>query len=63
MEKPPASIKGAAVLCYSFIDERHKPTEICEHRVNGQQVAPASGLAICRYPNYSGVILYYCDEL
>ncbi len=63
MDKPPTSIKGALVLCYSFIDERHKPTGLCEHRVDGQLIGLASGLAICRYQDSSEVLLYFCDEL
>jgi hypothetical protein len=62
MDKPPAAIKGASILCYSFIDQRHRPTGACAHRVDGELVGAASGLAVCRYGEDAGVILYYCDE-
>jgi hypothetical protein len=49
------------VICFTFIDARHRPTGCCRHiGVNGL-LGPAAGLAICGY-NTDSVYLYSCNS-
>jgi len=62
MEPAPPEIGRARVLCYAVIDQRCRPTGFCRHVVGGELIAPAAGLAICKYPDDTEYYLFYCDE-
>ena len=57
----PGEIDGAAVVLFTTIDERHRPTGACRHFVAGELAGPAAGLAICRYENDDSFYLFGCD--
>ena len=61
MTQPPANLDGAQVLLYAIIDQRHRPTGKTLHRIGGEVMPPASGLAVCRYEKDTGFYLFYCD--
>jgi hypothetical protein len=61
MTRPPANLDGAKVLFYAIIDEGHRPTGNTLHRIGGELMPPASGLAVCRYEKDAGFYLFYCD--
>ena len=52
---------GALAICYTRIDERHRPTQKTRHTVNGRPQGAMAGLAICQYPGDPGFYLFYCD--
>ncbi|MCA1619338.1 MAG: hypothetical protein LC795_08530 [Acidobacteria bacterium] len=62
MKKAPGVMGGAKVLLYTPIDERHRPTDGCQHFVGGWLMGPAAGLAICRYGGDSAAYLFGRDE-
>ena len=59
---PPASIAGAKVLLYTFLDDRHPSRGYVRHGQGGGAPLDAKGLAIGRYPEERSVYLFYCDE-
>ena len=59
--KPPEAIGGAAIVCYSPVDERHHFTGICKHTVAGQLMGAMAGLAVCQYAQDGGFYLFGCD--
>jgi hypothetical protein len=59
--KPPSKIGDFAVICYSRIDDRHRPTGKTRHYVGGEIQPAVSGVAICRYPGDADFYLLYCD--
>ena len=58
---PPRLLDGAAVVCFTPIDQRHRHTGNCRQIRDGAVQGPASGLAICQYPNETGYFLFGCD--
>ena len=58
---PPKLLDGASVICYTPLDQRHRYTGNCRQVHRGVVQGPASGLAICRYPNESCCYLFGCD--
>jgi len=60
----PESLDGMNVICWTFIDERHRPTGKTEHiiGVDGELMGPAAGLAICKNDEQGSCMLLYCDE-
>jgi len=58
----PESINGMIVVCWTFIDERHRPTRGTQHTVGGEVMGPAAGLAICKDDGKDSCLLFYCDE-
>ena len=58
---PPNPLNGALVICYTPLDQRHRQTGSCSQIRNGAVAGPASGLAICQYPDESGYFLFGCD--
>lgn len=61
MENVPTTIDGAKVVCFSPIDDRHRPTGFCRHFVLGELQGPAAYLVVCLYPGESGFYLFYCN--
>ena len=61
MTQPPANLDGAKVLYYAIIDQGQQPTGNTLHRIGGELMPPASGLAVCRYEKDTGFYLFYCD--
>lgn len=61
MNEPPRKIDGRDVVCYSQIDERHKPTGNCRQVMRGEIQGSAAGLIICQMPEESCDYLYGCD--
>jgi hypothetical protein len=57
----PATLGGAVVLKIARIFPAAH-TGNTRHTVAGNPVAPASRLAIARYPGQPGYYLFYCDE-
>ena len=57
---PPNRISGAAVICYSRIDQRHRHTGNCQQIRDSIIQGPAAALAICRYDNDSSCYLFGC---
>jgi hypothetical protein len=60
MGQAPRQIDGAKVLCFTPIDERHRPTDNCKQIVKGAVQRPASGLAICQYEGDDCYYLFGC---
>jgi hypothetical protein len=58
----PNIVGNAKVICYTTIDERHRHTGNTKQIWNGVLLGPASGLAICQYPNESSFFLFGCDD-
>lgn len=58
----PDQLDGATVICYSPIDNRHKPTGGTQHYRKGLPQGEFAGLAICRYEGAADFYLFYCDE-
>src|SRR5438093_6221684 len=61
MGDPPTQLDGARVLLFAVIDDAVSPTGGTVHRIEGQEVGPAAGLAICRFDGDGEVYLFYCD--
>jgi hypothetical protein len=61
MDAAPRIIDGAMVICFSLIDERHRPTHACRQIVAGDLQGPAAGLAICKYDGEDCFYLFGCD--
>jgi hypothetical protein len=55
-------IGGAVVVCYSPIDDRHRPTGTCLQAVGGVLQGSAAVVAICGSDS-SGYFLFGCDSL
>ena len=62
MNAPPNKIDGARLICFTPIDDRHLPTDNCNHTVFGMPLPTVAGLAICKYEDGRGFYLYYCDS-
>ena len=62
MSSCPTAIGNAKVVCYTFIDERHKHTGNTTQIVNGVVLGSAAGLAICQCFNDSSFYLFACDD-
>jgi hypothetical protein len=62
MKAAPNIVGGNAVLAYSPIDHRHRPTGGCRQIVAGVLQGPAAGLAICQCNGGNDVYLFGCDE-
>jgi hypothetical protein len=62
MNPAPKIVGGAAVVLYSPIDERHRPTGECRQIVAGVLQGTAAGLAICQYQGEDGYFLFGCGE-
>ena len=58
----PDKIGNAKVVCYTFIDARHKHTGNARQIVGGELVGPACGLAICHYTGEDSFYLFGCDN-
>lgn len=58
----PKTINNGQVICFTPIDDRHRPTGACTHTVGGKPLGPVAALAICRHEGDSGFFLYYCDD-
>ncbi len=61
MGPAPREIGGAKVICFTPIDERHRPTGNCKQIVAGVLRVPAAGLAICQYPGENCYYLFGCN--
>lgn len=61
MKGPGPSIKGARVICWSPLDERHQTTGSCHHTLDGETKSPYLGVAIGQRAGDPMVYLYYCD--
>jgi len=61
MESAPRQIGGAKVICFTRIDNRHRPTGNCMQIVAGVLQEPADGLAICQYEGEEAYYLFGCD--
>jgi hypothetical protein len=61
MGPAPRQIGGANVICFTPIDERHRPTGNCKQIVSGVLQGPAVGLAIGQYAGEDGYYLFGCD--
>jgi hypothetical protein len=59
MKPCPASVGGLQVLCYTFIDERHRFTGNCKQIVADRLMGAMAGLAICQGEH--GYCLFGCD--
>jgi hypothetical protein len=62
MDAAPRQINGAAVILFTPLDERHRPSGACRHVIGGTVDGPAAGLAICQYSGEAGYYLFGCDE-
>lgn len=60
MREPPAQLDGAEVLWWADL-ARASATGWTTHRVRGEVLGPAAGLAICRYAGDGEFYLFYCD--
>ncbi|MHC4178266.1 MAG: hypothetical protein ACYSWU_12215 [Planctomycetota bacterium] len=58
---PPPELDAAAVLYWTPIDNRHRPTGKCRHYVGGELLRSVAGLAIVKYAGEEGYYLLYCD--
>jgi len=61
MKPAPLQIGGARVVAYTAIDHRHRATGRTKQIVEGKEVGPAAGLAICQYANDTAFYLFGCD--
>jgi len=61
MDRPPQMFNGVEVVCYALVDSKCLWTNRCRHWIAGEEIGPASALAICRYPGEQGYYLFYCD--
>lgn len=61
MDPVPREIDGTRVICFTPIDERHRPTGNCKQTVGGIVQGPAVGLAICRYLDEDCCYLFSCN--
>ncbi len=57
----PQEIGGLPVICFTPIDDPHRPTGNCRHLGPGGVLGPARGLAICGRPD-EGIYLFSCGE-
>lgn len=48
-------------MAVALVDGTARPTRNTTYRVAGSILGPAHALAICTYPNETGVYLFYCD--
>lgn len=62
MRPCPSHVGGAAVICYTTIDKRHRFTGNTQQLVGGVALGPAAGLAICQYEGEAFFYLFGCDE-
>ena len=61
MQAAPHTLGGAAVICFTPIDDRHRHTGNCRQIVAGVLQGPAAGLAICRNEDEDCFYLFGCD--
>ncbi|MFO0810330.1 MAG: hypothetical protein U0746_17035 [Gemmataceae bacterium] len=61
MCQPPKAIDGAKVIEFAGIDAEVAPTDAATHRVGGEVIGPAAGLAIAQYDGADSFYLFYCD--
>jgi len=61
MNKPPETLDGARVLAFASIDDSVVPTRNTIHRVGGEVVPPAVGLAIAQFQGIGEFYLFHCD--
>jgi len=57
----PKELDGARLLYFAEITEAVCHTGRTIHRVNGQVLGPAGGLAICQYADSTQFYLFYCS--
>ena len=62
-ENVPIIVGELAVVLYSQIDERHRPSPGCRHIVykNGE-MGPAWGVAICEVVDGQNYVLFRCED-
>jgi hypothetical protein len=58
----PPRVGGARVVCFSPIDERHRPTGNTRQLVHGELLGPAAGIAIAQYDGEPAFYLFGCDD-
>jgi len=61
MKEPGESIKGARVVCWSPIDDRHITTGSCHQTIDGETKSPYAGVAIGQRPGDPMTYLFFCD--
>lgn len=62
MDAMPAELNGARVMAVALVDGTARTTRNTTHRVAGNILGPAHALAICTYPDETGIYLFYCDR-
>lgn len=62
MDAIPAELDGARVVAVALVDGTAHRTSNTTHRVTRSILGPAHALAICTYPDETGVYLFYCDR-
>lgn len=61
MQAPPKIVGEAKLICFTFLDERHRHTGNCNQIVAGVLLGAAAGLAICQYEGEKAFFLFGCD--
>ena len=62
MNASPKNIYHAKVVAWAIVGPSVQPTGNTVHRVDGREVGPAAGLAICESTDSQGFYLFYCDS-
>jgi len=62
MNEPPAELDGAKVLKYVYLHGGIRKTGNVLHRVDGQELAGVSRLAICQYDGEEDHCIFFCDS-